>query len=349
MRRKGRAVLIILLTAAAVSAGFSMPYLAADRQERKLLSEVQVRESNVAYFPSSYLVMDCIRLIPGGCEFTRLEGGKAHTEEEIRAEAEHVVRMLEPYGILLSEQGGEMRIQNASAYLAVSDTGTSAGRDDTPVSFVGGVLRSEKDTSAGQDSAPGTSDENGKGSGQGTSASFGGADEDNSRILRDTETEKVYVENDGKSQAGTEPAAENFSAVVWQCVLEDGEGNSLTVWIDDLSGKMVSARYERSRSEGDIDRAQSDSYDFVSTDEFLHSLDQAFEQDFMTFFVEYYGFQVAPGMIDFEPVTVSSGLGVLETCTYGFTDKSGDRAYVSMRFTGDYWEYNWDYSGFSEK
>lgn len=287
MKRKRTGSIFVIFTLAAVLVGFSLPGLTADYQEKQNLSQVDVYGSEAVQFPTSYHVLDCIKLLSYGYEEVELESGKTHTGEEIQEVSREFLTYFTDRAFLPNDS----RIDSfkSKVFLAMKKE-----PEEEPVTEFG--ENEVFDSSGNMDSYS-------------SIGSYGSSNTDSYKVktIKRRELAAMLME---EMDIDNEP--QNISAIVWQCFIQDQYGNELYLWIDDLSGKVISFQYILNVALADTMGydAESIRYDYTYIEEFLK---------------EYYGFSDVPIMYEDE-----------ESSWYLFMDKSDERALVDLTSHGQY-------------
>lgn len=293
---------LTLFTMAAVMTGFAMPKLTADYQESHTLSQVDVYSSEDAHFPTTYHVLDCMKLMGYGFEEVDLESGKVHSQEEISDISQSILSYLA--GNQLIPEDSQISSETSRVFLAVKKESGSQSENSTDTSSgenkMQNQMKNEKVYSDLMKSyAIASSDKT-----YDTDAKTGSGDSiEGKNSVDNTEIADIYLNNEPQT----------LSAIIWECTVLDQYENELTLWIDDLSGKMISFQCFYSK-------------EILEKTGYFYT-DNLYNIDMSAFFKEYYGFSEVYPIYDFNEY--------LERYHLLFIDKSGEQAAVSLIFYYD--------------
>ncbi len=291
MKRKRTGSIFVIFTLAAVLAGFSLPGLTADYQEKQNLSQVDVYGSEAVQFPTSYHVLDCIKLLSYGYEEVELESGKIHTDEEIQEISREFLTYFTQKALIPKDS--EIDSFKSNVFLAMKKE-----PEEEPVTESEENVVSEESVDSGENET------------------YDGNTASDVYSYTDSYTVKAIRRNDRLDAVMNEMDIDNepqsISAIVWQCLIQDQYGNELYLWIDDLSGKVISFQYI-------LDVSLADYMGFNAED---IRYDYTYMEDFLK---EYYEFS------DVAVVYEDGG-----SSWYLFADKSDERALVDLTNHGQY-------------
>lgn len=325
MRKIKTGFFLAVFATAAVLTGFAMPKLTADYQESHKLSQIDVYTSEDAHFPTTYHVLDCMKLMTYGYEEVDLESGKVHSQEEVSEICQNLLLYLSENHFI--PEDSQVNSENKRVFLAIkkdkSTQSDSSGSENNEKfnsekaensrysnvmeSYASDVI-SAWEYSNNERNTSGTSDGNTQ-----TAANSNSAIDKNLKVKNS--------DIDDISDMGFENEPQTISAIIWECILQDQYGNEVTLWIDDLSGKMIS--FQCTYNPDEILRmGYKNLWDYMCHENIYFT-------NMESFFENYYGFTE-----------------VFEECIYEidgypgrillvFTDKSEEQAAVFMSIAND--------------
>jgi hypothetical protein len=299
MKRKKTGCFFVLFALVAVLCGFALPNLTENYETRQLLEKIDTYESEEVQFPTSYHVLDCMKLLACGYDEVELDTGKTHETEDL---SEICQTVLTNFGIdnEIFWSDAQITEQTNRVFLAVSSGQTQDSEENIESSDTEKKYRSF----------------------QGNSASDKDIDYDSiDHIVIDKN------DSDGRTYSSYEDCYEglledlqidgvsdNFSAIIWECEITDQYEDKITIWVDDLSGKMIGFRIAYGEEWIDSDYAD---VNYFLQERFL-------TENILYMLQDYYGL-----------TDVSFIYGYIANFWLIFTDKTGERVFVPILTNDD--------------